>query len=320
MMSMSIVLACALLILGFVLLIKGANFLVDGASSLALRLRISPIVVGLTIVSFGTSSPELVVNIMAAIQGNAAISYGNIIGSNIINILLILGVAALIRPLLAQRNTIWREIPFSLLAVFALLLLCNDQFFASSDNLLARNDGFILLLFFVLFVVYTFGIPKIEIDELPDIKTLSTLKIMLFIFAGLGGLFLGGKLVVDNAVTLARFFGLSDKVIGLTIVAIGTSLPELFTSAVAAYKNNADIAIGNVVGSNIFNIFLILGITSIISPMPFESTLNIDLGVLVLASLALFLSVFTGPHHRISRVEAVCFLVIFIAYNLTLFL
>ena len=317
---MTIVPAFSLLVLGFVLLIKGADFLVDGASSLALRFRISPLVVGLTIVSFGTSSPELVVNVLAAVKGSAAISYGNIIGSNIINILLILGVASLIRPLLAQRNTVWREIPFSLMAVFVLFVLCNDQIFAAGNNMLARNDGLILLLFFVLFIVYTFGIPKIEINELPDIKTLSTIKIVLSISAGLLGLFFGGKLVVDNAVTLAQLFGLSDKVIGLTIIAIGTSLPELFTSAVAAHKNNADIAIGNVVGSNIFNIFLILGVTAMINPMPFEATLNIDIGVLMLASLALFISVFAGPAHRISRGEAGVFLAIYIAYTLFLLL
>ena len=312
---MSFLFSIILLVVGFVLLIKGADFLVDGASSLALRFKVSPIAVGLTIVSFGTSAPELVVNVMAAIQGNAGISFGNII-----NILLILGIAAMIRPLNAQRGTVWREIPFSLMAVVALFLMCNDSLFTSNGNLLARNEGLLLLLFFIIFVVYTFGLPKIEVEELPDIKKFSFCKITLLIILGLAGLFVGGKFAVDNAVLIARHFGLSDRIIGLTIVAIGTSLPELVTSAVAAFKNQIDIAIGNVVGSNIFNIFLILGITSVIKPLPFQWAQNLDLLVLVVASFALFFSVFTGPSHRISRGEAAIFLFIYAAYTVYLFI
>ncbi len=317
---MSLILAILLLVLGFALLIKGADFLVDGASSLALRFRISPIVIGLTIVSFGTSSPELVVNVMAAINGNAGLSFGNIIGSNIVNILLILGVAAMIQPLDAKRGTVWKEIPFSLLAVFALFILCNDGLFDPADNILSRNDGIVLILFFVLFLVYTFGIPKIEIDELPSIAQLPLGKIVLLLVVGMTGLFFGGKIVVNNAVFIAERFGLSDRIIGLTIVAIGTSLPELVTSAVAAAKDQADIAIGNVVGSNIFNIFLILGITAIIQPLPFQISINIDLAVLTIASFALFLSVFAGPSHRINRIEAAGFLLLYIVYTVMLFL
>ncbi|MBN1561654.1 calcium/sodium antiporter [candidate division KSB1 bacterium] len=316
---MSLALSVLLLIVGFTLLIKGADFLVDGASALAMKFRVSPLVIGLTIVSFGTSSPELIVNVIAAIKDSADLSFGNIIGSNIINILLILGIAAMIRPLQAQRNTVLREIPFSLMAVFAILFLCNDYFFSDSENILARNDGFVLLLFFIIFIVYTFGFPKIEVNNLPEIKKQNLFKIILYISLGLSGLLIGGGLVVDNAIRMAHYFGLSEKIIGLTIVAIGTSLPELFTSAVAAYKNNADIAIGNVVGSNIFNIFFILGVTSTIRPMPFDSTLNIDIAMLILASLALFLSVFAGANHRISRGMAFCFLGIYIFYTLYLF-
>ncbi len=315
---MSLILPIVLLIFGFILLIKGADYLVDGASSLALRFRISPIVIGLTIVSFGTSSPELVVNVMAAVQGNAAISFGNIIGSNIINILLILGVAALIHPLQAKRGTVWKEIPFSLLAAIALFVMCNDVFFAGPSDVLTRNDGIILLLFFVIFLVYTFGIPKIEIQELPEIKTLSLLRITVYIVIGLAGLFFGGKFVVDNAIILAKQIGMNDRIIGLTIVAVGTSLPELVTSAVAASKKQVDIAIGNVVGSNIFNIFLILGVTAILSPMPFSPSINIDLAVLMVASLALFFSVFVGAHHRISRWEAIGFLFLYVGYTIYL--
>lgn len=308
-----------LLVVGFAILIKGADFLVEGASSLALTFNISPIVIGLTIVSFGTSTPELVVNIIAAIKGNAALSFGNIIGSNIINILLILGIAAIIRPLHAQRGTVWREIPFSFMAAVVLLLMCNDVFFTGFPDYLSRSDGLILLLFFIIFVIYTFGIPKIEVEALPDVKSISMLKICLLILVGIAGLFMGGKLVVDNAVDLAKHLGMSDRLIGLTIIAIGTSLPELFTSAVAAYKNRVEIAIGNVVGSNIFNIFFILGLTSIISPLPFVKEQNADLFVLLVASVALFACVFIGARHRINRWEAAFFLILYIVYAVFLF-
>lgn len=316
---MSLFLPILLLIFGFALLIKGADYLVDGASSLALRFRISPIVIGLTIVSFGTSAPELVVNVMAAINGNADLSFGNIIGSNIINILLILGIAAMIQPLEAKKGTVWKEIPFSLIAVVALFLLCNDNLFTTAETSLSRNDGLILLLFFIIFLSYTFGIPKIDMEELPSIKRLSVLKIMLLILVGIAGLFWGGKIVVDNAVRLAERFGMSSRVIGLTIVAVGTSLPELVTSAVAAAKRQADIAIGNVVGSNIFNIFLILGVTAVIQPLPFQRSINSDLLVLAIASLVLFFSVFMGPRHRIDRFEAAGFLALYIGYTVWLF-
>ncbi len=305
---------------GFALLTKGADVFVEGASLLALKFNISPIVVGLTVVSFGTSAPELVVNIMAAVQGNTGISFGNVIGSNIANVLLILGVAAMVRPLQAQRGTIRREIPFSLLAAIVLLLLCNDVFFSAGDNLLARNDGLLLLLFFFIFVVYIFGISKIGKNNLPDVNQSNVLNILFFIILGLTGLLFGGKLVVDNALVIARYLKLSDRIIGLSIVAIGTSLPELVTSAVAAYKNQVDIAIGNIVGSNIFNIFLILGITSVIKPLPFQFTQNIDLLVLVLASGVLFFCVFISHGHRISRRHALLFLCIYATYCFYLFI
>ena len=317
---MELVLASILLVIGFALLIKGANYTISGASSLALKFRISAIVIGLTVVSFGTSAPELVVNVMAALKGNVDISYGNIIGSNIINILLILGVSSVIRPLYAQRGTIRREIPFSLLAVLALAIMSNDALLSGGKNILARNDGMILLMFFLIFIVYTFALPKIEVEELPDVDETSPVKIIFLIIIGFTGLFLGGRLVVKNAVILAEHFGMSDRVIGLTVVAIGTSLPELVTSAVAAKQNKVEIAIGNVVGSNICNILLILGITSIIQPLPFQNQTNIDLMVLVVASAALFFSVYIGRNHRINQWEGVIFLFFYTSYTLYLLL
>lgn len=311
---MPILISIGLLAIGFVLLIKGADYLVDGSASLAVRLSVPDLVIGLTVVSFGTSSPELVVNIFANLQGNADLSFGNIIGSNITNTLLILGVAGIIYPLKTAKNTVWREIPFSFLSVIVLLVLVNDLIFDAGENVLSRNDGVILLLFFLVFIVYTFGITKIELDDQHDVDKLSNIKTIIYILIGLVGLGIGGKLVVDNAINMAEFFGVSQKIIGLTIVAIGTSLPELVTSAMAAYKRKSDIAIGNVIGSNIFNIFLVLGVSALIAPLPFAMTLNVDIMVLIAASTFLFISMFTGGVRVLDRWEAILLLVMYAGY------
>lgn len=302
------------LILGFALLIKGADFFVDGASALAQRFSVSEIVIGLTVVAFGTSTPELIVNIFAGIEGETDMAFGNVIGSNLANILLILGIAGIIYPIQTEKNTVWREIPFSLLGVLVLIIVCNDLLFNDTSNILSRSDGLILLLFFIIFLVYTFAIPKIEIRDTPLIKPMKGIKIVLFIFLGLSGLIFGGKLVVDNSIKIAMQAGMSEKLIGLTIVAVGTSLPELFTSAIAAYKKKSDIAIGNVVGSNIFNIFFVLSTTSIISPLPFQSVLNFDLVILLVASLILFLTMFSGKKRSLDRWEAFLLLSMYISY------
>jgi len=307
-------LAFILLLTGFLLLIKGADLLVDGASSLAKRFAVSEIVIGLTIVAFGTSTPELIVNLIAAIQDKSAISFGNIIGSNIVNILLILGIAGLIRPLPTAKNTVWREIPFALLAAVILFIMCNDALFNRSSDLLSRGDGLILLMFFTIFITYGFAIARVEGVNQTEVKSRSLLPIIFYILIGLAALLIGGKLVVDNAVTIARAFSLSEKLIGLTIVAIGTSLPELFTSAVAAKKGNTDIAIGNIVGSNIFNIFFILALTALVRPMEYDRALNFDLIVLIAASTLLFFTMFTGRKRSLDRGEAFLFLVALLGY------
>jgi cation:H+ antiporter len=315
---MSIVFQIILLIVGFSLLIKGADFLVDGASSLAKKMAVSEIVIGLTIVAFGTSTPELIVNIFSAVSGKSDISFGNIIGSNIANLLLILGISGIIRPLHTQKNTVWKEIPFALLAAIVLFLLCNDSFFDVSLDILSRGDGIILLLFFIIFLVYNFAIAEVQSVDSPDIKMYSCTKISVLIILGLAGLIVGGKLVVDSAVQLAVWFGMSEKLIGLTIVAIGTSLPELFTSAVAASKGKSDIAVGNIIGSNIFNIFFILSITAIIQPLPYISVLNTDMLVLIVASVLLFITMFTGKKRSLDRWEAIIFVLLYFAYTVFL--
>jgi len=312
------IISIILLLAGFLFLVKGADFLVDGSSSIATKLNVSQIVIGLTIVAFGTSTPELIVNVFAAIELRSDVAFGNIVGSNIINIVLILGVAALISPLKTQKNTVWKEIPFALLGALVLLVLCNDNLLGTSPNIISASDGIVLLLFFIIFMVYIFAISKVESDNKVEVKALTYIKIFAFISSGLIGLLIGGKLVVDNAVNIAVSIGISERVIGLTVVALGTSLPELFTSAVAAKKGNADIAIGNVVGSNIFNVFFVLAITAVIRPVPFKSAMNIDLLVMCFASLMLFFTMFTGGKREIDRWEAILFLIIYLSYTIWL--
>jgi len=304
-------------LIGFVLVIKGADFLVDGACALARKLSVSDLVIGLTVVAFGTSLPELAVNVFASVKGSAGIAIGNILGSNIANILLILGVSGLIYPLIVTKGTVWKEIPLSLLAAVLFGILANDKLIDNAQiSALTRIDGLVLLSFFVIFIYYSFTIAqriKGTEDLLPE-KELTARKVTVLIVSGLAILILGGKFVVDGAVRLANAFGVEESTIGLTIVAVGTSLPELATSAVAAYKKNSEIAIGNVVGSNIFNIFFILGISSLIRPLPLQPRNNFDVGFLVLAGILLFIFMFTGKKHKLDRWEAGLFLAIYTTY------
>jgi cation:H+ antiporter len=302
--------------IGFVLLIKGADLLVLGASSIAHKLRISAIVIGLTIVAFGTSMPELIVNIFASMGGNTGIAIGNVLGSNIVNILLILGVSAMIYPLATQRNTVWKEIPLSLLAAILLGLMANDALIdGGAYSGLTRIDGLVLIAFFIIFLYYTFGIARVS-GEASDseIRELSYLRSTLYILGGLVGLTVGGKWIVDGAVKIAGYFQISQSLIGLTIVAIGTSLPELATSTIAAYRKQTDIAIGNVVGSNIFNIFWILGLSSLIRPLPFDPADNPDILMTILASAILFLVLFIGKKHTVQRWQGGLMIVLYVMY------
>lgn len=299
-----------LFVIGFLFLIKGADYLVDGSSSLAQRIGISQLVIGLTIVSFGTSAPELLVNIMASLSGAGDLGIGNVLGSNIANIFLILGVAAVIYPLRIQKSTTWKEIPLNFLSALVLLALANDLLIdGASNSILTRSDGMILILFFIIFVYYTIGLAMSERNHNNQIHKYSVGKALVMVVVGIVGLTYGGQWVVEGAVALASRFGLSEALIGLTIVAIGTSLPELATSAVAAWKKNADIAIGNVVGSNIFNVFWVLGLSAMIKPLPFRPEINTDILVYLLASMMLFLFAFTGTKEHVSRWEGAIFLV-----------
>jgi len=304
-----------LFVIGFVFLIKGADLLVEGSSSLAKRLGISDIVIGLTIVSLGTSAPELLVNIVASLKGNADIGIGNILGSNISNIFLILGISALIFPLKIKHNTTWKEIPLNMIAVVVLFLLVNDVLIdGSAASMLTRSDGIILMIFFVIFMYYTFGLAKAHKEKHDGQHKHAPLKAVGMTLLGIVGLTYGGNWVVDGAVTIAKQFGLSEALIGLTIVAIGTSLPELATSAMAAYKHKTDIAIGNVVGSNLFNIFWVLGLSAVIKPMPFNPIINADILVCLIATMMLFAFCFTKNRYQVDRSEGAIFIMMYIAY------
>lgn len=307
-----------LFIIGFFLLIKGADLLVDGAAQIAHQLKISSIVIGLTIVAFGTSAPELVVNLFASMQGNTDIAIGNVVGSNIANIFLILGVSAIIYPITTKRNTVWKEIPLSLMAAVLLAVMVNDvridgTVFAG----LTRIDGIVFIAFFIIFLYYTFGISKVtgNMDAEIDFKEgQSTLRSVIFVVIGIIGLVIGGKWIVDGAVQIAGVFNVSQSLIGLTIVAVGTSLPELATSVMAAYKKHTDIAIGNVVGSNIFNIFFILGTSAIIKPLPFSTTFDLDIILMILTNAILFFMMFVGKKHTIHKWEGIFMVMIYVVY------
>jgi cation:H+ antiporter len=315
-------LTLVLLVVGFIFLIKGADYLVRGSSSLAKKLRVSDLIIGLTIVALGTSTPELVVNLVASFRGTADLAIGNVLGSNIANILLILGVSATIYPLVVHKNTVYKEIPFALLAVLALFFLVNDQDLASQKaNLLSRGDGLVLLLFFLVFMYYVFSVavskPNSEDAVLEeDIEVLPMWQSWMMIIAGILGLVFGGQWVVDSAVAIAKMLGVSEKLIGLTVVAVGTSLPELVTSAMAAYRRKTDIAVGNVVGSNIMNILFILALTAVISPLPFSDNLQIDLWMVIGVTVLLFLAFFVGKQRLLERWQGVVFVLIYLAYIL----
>jgi len=310
------VLQILLLLLGFALLLKGADFLVEGSSNLARSLGIREIVIGLTVIAFGTSTPELVVNIFASAQNQSGLVLGNIIGSNIFNVLAILGVSVLIRPIAVEHNTAWREIPFALAAAVILSIMM-----ISSE--VGRGDGVLLLLLFLAFLVYLWFVMRRTAVPAPERVTqpVTVLHSTLFVLLGLVGLIAGGRIVVNAAIVIATAAGISQKVIAVTIVATGTSLPELLTSTVAAAKGKNDIAVGNIVGSNVFNILLVLGASSLIRPIFLDPRrYAVDLTVLVLSGLFLFFTMFTGRRRVVDRWEGVLFLVCFAGYILFLLL
>lgn len=305
------------LLIGFALLIKGADYFVEGASKLAYLLRISPLLVGLTIVAFGTSSPEATVSIIAAMEGNSAVSLGNVIGSNIFNITLVVGITAILNPLSVEKATIRKEIPFTLLASIALWVLISDVAFQqASTNVITRNEGMVLLLFFTIFLYYIFEVAKNNREEAQEeaeeTADRSWGKNILFTLAGLAAIIFGGDLVVENASKIALSIGMSETLVGLTIVAVGTSLPELITSVTAALKKQSEIALGNIVGSNIFNILLVLGASSTITPLPVDNKIFFDIAIMVV--LTILLLAFSRTRFKISKIEGAILVAGYIVY------
>lgn len=307
-----------LFVLGFVFLIKWADVLVEWASSIAKKFKVSDLVIWLTIVAIGTSAPELVVNIMASIKWSAGIAIWNVLGSNISNILLILWISAIIYPISVKKATTFKEIPFSLLAVLVLWFVANDVIIDwASFSWITRIDWLVLLSFFAIFMYYVFGIAKSEKDlpEEVNVKKMSLWKSVLFIILWLIWLTLGWQWIVDGAIHIAKIFGMSETVIWLTIVAVGTSLPELATCVVAAMKKKSDIAIWNIIWSNIFNIFWILWLSAVINPLPFNVWLDRDVLMVIFATILLFIFILIWKKDStIVKIEGIIMLVIYVVY------
>jgi cation:H+ antiporter len=309
------------LIIGLVLLVKGADLFVEGSSSIAKILRVPSIIIGLTIVAFGTSAPEAAVSVTASIQGQNEIAVGNVIGSNMFNLLVVVGMCAVIRRVRVKRSMIAKEFPFAILSCLILIVMALDTQLGGQSgpgvkNLLSRADGIILLIFFAMFL---YSLIRFALDsrrqsagQETEQGAMSISKSILFSLAGIAGVILGGKLTVDGASDIAASFGISQKLIGLTVVAIGTSLPELVTSIVAARKGESDLALGNAIGSNIFNAFFILGMSSAISPIPFDMTSVYDMVILGAASLLVYF--FAVSKKKIYRPEGIAMIAAYAAY------
>ncbi len=305
-----------LLAVGFGLLLFGAKYLVDSASAFAKRMNIPNIVIGLTVVAFGTSFPELIINVFASLKGNSGMVLGNVIGSNIFNVLAILGIASIIYPLKTKSNTTWIEIPLSLLSAVVVLILAADRILdTNSVSVMTKGDGLILLCFFLIFLGYNLKLStSSDYEEEFETKDYTVLKSVILMITGVAMLLGGGKLVVDSASVLALKIGFSERLIGLTVVSIGTSLPELITSVIAVSKRNVDIAIGNVVGSNIFNVFWILGLSAVINPIDVEPNAMMDMLVNFFAGILLFAFLFIGKGKTIGRWEGVIFVMLYLGY------
>ena len=307
---------------GLALILLGANGLTDGAAAVAKKWGVSDLVIGLTIVAFGTSAPELVVSLTSAINGSAALAVGNVVGSNIFNVLMIIGVTAMVMPIKVEKSIMSNEIPLVILASLALFVASSDIMLgAGTENTISRIDGIMLLLFFAVFMRYTFSIAKngtTKTDNNEEVKTMPIWKSILFIGGGLAGLIYGGQLFVDGASNLARAMGASESLIGLTLVAAGTSLPELATSVTAALKKNPGIAIGNVIGSNIFNIFFILGTSATVTPLSLGNIGMLDMSVLIGSAMLFWIVGWFFKKRTITRIEGAIMVACYIAYTTAL--
>jgi cation:H+ antiporter len=305
-----------LLIVGFAALIIGADKLVEGSASLAKNFKIPNIVIGLTVVAFGTSAPELVVNSISSYNGHTDLVMGNVLGSNIFNVAAILGLASIFKPLVVKRNTTWLEIPFNFLIIGMLFVLAADFILNNQvENIISKGDGIVLLGFFIIFLIYNIELALKGDDEFDEVESeMSVTKALIFFVLGIIGLVIGGKLIVDNAVEIAIGMGISERVIGLTIVSVGTSLPELAASVAAVRRGKVDLAVGNVIGSNIFNICLVLGVSAVINDIPVPDNSLFDIYFNIILGALMFIFVFIGKGRNINRPQGIIFTLIYIAY------
>jgi len=309
------VMVYVLFVVGLFLLVKGADWIVDSASSIAKRLGVSSLVIGLTVVALGTTLPELVVNLFAAFSGSNEVIFGNVIGSYIANILLVLGIIIMVGRVRIARETVWEEIPFAFLAVFVLFVLTGNLINGGKE-FLTRNDGLILLSLFFIFLYYIFQMTKdkrksFDVSMIVDRKAW---KIVSKLVAGVVGIYFGGKWVVNGAVSIAELWGMSEYLISATIIAVGTSLPELVVGIVAVMKKNVDLAVGNIIGANVFNICWVLGIVPLIAPLAIPAYIGFDIGIMFLATLLLFIFVFVGKKGELSKTEGIVFLLFYGLY------
>lgn len=308
-----------LIVAGILLLAIGGIWFVNGSSALAKRINMSELAIGLTVVAFGTSAPELIVNLFAAADNHPEIVLANVFGSNNINLFIILGAAGVIAPLQVHSSTAWKEIPFSILVILILFIFANDWFMPSETSQISRVEGTVLLGLFVLFLFYVYRqLARDQHLQKYSGNSLSLFKTWSLIIIGLAGLIAGGKIIVSNAVDLAQQLQISEKIIGITIIALGTSLPELATSIIAAIKKNTDIAVGNIIGSNIFNLLLIIPISALVRPVDFYTGFNTDIYILAGGTVFLFLAMYTGKVRKIDRWEAAILLVFYIGYMINL--
>ncbi|SHH41135.1 calcium/sodium antiporter [Tepidibacter thalassicus] len=302
------------LIIGFVFLIKGADFFVDGSSAIAKKFKVPPILIGLTIVAFGTSAPESAVSINAALKGSNEIALGNVVGSNLFNFLLVIGISSIINPMKVQKGTILKEFPFSILTSLVLFILCADiSLQGASNDVLSRADGLILLSLFLIFVYYLVEMAILSKEDYKEeVKDISLGKSIIISIVGIMGIILGSEWVVDSSSSIAIKFGMSQNLVGLTIVAVGTSLPELVTSIVAAFKNESDIAMGNVIGSNMFNLLFVLGMSSVIRPISINSVIFVDMIYLLIVTVLTY--IFAITKRTVYRGEGMFLTLSYVAY------
>ncbi len=313
------VLTILLLILGLVLILKGADFLTDGAASVARKFNIPEIVIGLTIVSIGTSAPEFVVSVVSSLEGKGDVAIGNVVGSNLFNSLIILGVASLFSTIRVSRGNITRDVPFVIVASLLMFVLGCDTFLSGAPtSQISRIDGAILVLMFIIFLIYTLQLAKRYGNREKRQDTTPVWKAWLAILGGLGALIIGGRLFVDNAIELALALGASEHIVAIVLMAGGTSLPELATTIVAARKGNTQMAIGNIIGSNIFNILFVLGVSSLIHPLSLGAITPFDMGYVLLSSLLLFAGMFILGRFKIYYQDGIMFILAYIVYMIVL--